>query len=146
MDVAAELLVTRKDFGEKYTIGVMQYNSEHLCYTLEDRDRGLKQTDSLLLIKAKKVFGVTAIPAGRYEVIINYSNRFKRQMPLLLNVPGFEGVRIHTGNYPEDTEGCILVGMSHAPGKIIESKVAYNLLMEKLLADTKRGKIFITIQ
>lgn len=140
-----EILVTRAIRSDKSTIGNLLVDGVPLCYTLEDRDRGLKQSDSLLTIKAKKLFGITAIPAGRYEVIMNMSNRFKKYMPLLLNVPGFEGVRIHTGNYADNTEGCILVGMEKGKDFIGRSRDAYDALIAKILAVEKSEKIFITI-
>ena len=117
-----------------------------MCYTLEDRDRGLKQTDSIFSIKARKLFGITAIPAGRYQVILSYSNRFKKYLPQILNVPGFEGIRIHCGNRPEDTEGCILVGMENdQPDAIGKSRLAFEKLMYELEKVEKEGKIYITI-
>jgi hypothetical protein len=92
------------------------------CYTLEDVERPVK-------IKAE-----TAIPKGTYKVIINQSNRFKRLMPLLLNVPNFEGVRIHAGNTNHDTEGCILVGQSRNKNYIGQSRKAYEKLFKKMQA------------
>jgi hypothetical protein len=142
-----EIRVKRVMKNGKATIGEMtfEYNGRFFCYTLEDTDRGLKQSDPLLVTKAKKLFGVTAIPAGRYEVVLNYSNRFKKYMPQILNVPGFEGVRIHCGNKPEDTEGCILVGMDKGIDTITKSRIAYDKLMEILQAVEKTSKVFITI-
>lgn len=142
-----ELYLRREDFTKKSTIGQLNINGgPSLCFTLEDTDRGLKQTDSLFSIKARKLFGITAIPAGRYEVVLNYSNRFKKYMPQILNVPGFEGVRIHCGNKPEDTEGCILVGMEKEnPDAIGKSRIAYDKLMAELEKFEKDGKIYITI-
>jgi hypothetical protein len=92
------------------------------CFTLEDIERPVK-------IKAE-----TAIPKGTYKVIINQSNRFKRLMPLLLNVPNFEGVRIHSGNTNHDTEGCILVGQTRNKNYIGQSRKAYAKLFKKMQA------------
>ena len=140
------LLLKRTTRTDKSTIGELHLNGKFFCYTLEDRDRGLKKTDSLLSIKARKLFGITAIPAGRYEVALTWSNRFKKYMPQLLNVPGYEGVRIHVGNYPEETEGCLLVGIGKGVDKIIDSRTAFTALMQQLEYAVTKGKIFITIQ
>jgi hypothetical protein len=141
-----ELLLTRKTRTEKSTIGELFIDGKKYCFTLEDKDRGLKQDDSLLSIKARKLFGITCIPSGRYEVVLSYSDRFKKYMPQLLNVPGFEGIRIHCGNRPEDTEGCILVGLSIGNDTIGSSRAAFDPLMMQLEAVEKTGKTFITIQ
>ena len=93
-----EVIHTRQEVDA--TTGELYVDGKFVCYTLEDA------------IRKEKIKGVTAIPAGTYDVIINMSTRFKRLMPLLLNVPDFEGVRIHPGNTAEDTEGCIRVGLS----------------------------------
>jgi hypothetical protein len=98
------------------------------------------------VIKTKKVFAQTAIPAGRYEVIINFSNRFQQYMPLLLNVPGFEGVRIHPGNVPTNTEGCLLLGQTEGDDFIGNSRMAYRSFLPKLRAVEKSEKIFITFK
>ena len=97
-------------------------------------------------IKSKKVYGETAIPTGIYRVIISYSNRFKKQMPLLLNVPGFAGIRIHTGNTEKDSLGCILVGKNKAVGKVLESRDTYNKLFSILQKADKKEAIKITIK
>lgn len=102
------------------TIGELTIDGKFECYTLEDIEREVK-------IKAE-----TAIPKGTYKVIINQSNRFKRLMPLLLNVPNFEGVRIHAGNTNHDTEGCILVGRTRGVDFIGQSRKAYDSLFKKM--------------
>ena len=81
--------------GNKYTIGKLYIDGEYFCDTMEPPVRNRKPK---------------AIPLGKYKVIINHSNKFNKQLPLLLNVEGFEGIRIHNGSYPEDSLGCILVG------------------------------------
>lgn len=129
-----KLTLTRKFFTEKSTIGTLSIDGEFFCYTLEDKDRGLNQSDNIATIMLKKVFAVTAIPAGTYTVIVDFSNRFKKLMPLIRDVKGFAGVRIHAGNYPEDTEGCVLVGMQYAPDKLISSREAYTKLFDRLNA------------
>lgn len=105
-----EILVKRIARKEKYTIGKMYIDGQYVCDTLEDTDRGLKKSMSLEEIKQKKVYGQTAIPEGKYQIIWSYSNKFKKNLPLLLNVPGYEGIRIHSGNTDVDTYGCILLG------------------------------------
>jgi hypothetical protein len=117
------LLLKRFEFKPTYTIGKLYVNGIYYCYTLED----------VVRTEGKKVYGQTAIPAGTYSVIINLSNRFNRELPLLLNVPGFTGVRIHPGNTSKDTEGCILVGTTWAGKDFVgNSKLAFNSLFEKM--------------
>lgn len=130
----------------KYTIGKLYIDGEYFCDTIEDTDRGLTQTMTDAQIKSKKVYGQTAIPTGTYKVIISYSNKFKRQMPLLLNVPGFLGIRVHSGNTEKDTEGCLIVGKNKAVGKVIESKDTYNKLFSILCEANKKEAIKITIK
>lgn len=130
----------------KYTIGKLYIDGEYFCDTIEDTDRGLTQTMTDAQIKSKKVYGQTAIPTGTYKVIISYSNKFKRQMPLLLNVPGFLGIRIHSGNTEKDTEGCLIVGKNKVIGKVIESKDTYNKLFSILCEANKKEAIKITIK
>jgi Family of unknown function (DUF5675) len=77
-------------------------NGAFECVTLED------------VVRDEKIKGGAAIPAGAYEIAVTLSNKFQKLLPLLMNVPNFEGVRIHSGNKPEDTEGCILVGQTKA--------------------------------
>ena len=129
-----------------YTIGKLYIDGVYFCDTIEDTDRGLTQTMTDAQIKSKKVYGQTAIPTGTYRVIISYSNKFKRQMPLLLNVPGFLGIRIHSGNTEKDTEGCLIVGKNKVVGKVIESKDTYNKLFSMLCEANKKEAIKITIK
>jgi hypothetical protein len=115
------LIVIRRLYkGEKSIIGEMTVDGIFECFTLEDVERPVK------------INGETAIPKGTYKVIINESNRFKRQLPLLLNVPGFEGVRIHAGNTNHDTEGCILVGQTRHKEFIGKSRKAFDKLFKKM--------------
>jgi hypothetical protein len=128
-----ELQVKRTDFSEESTIGELWVNGGFECYTLEDK------------VRPVKIAGKTAIPSGRYEVIINFSQRFQKQLPLLLNVPNFEGVRIHPGNTAANTEGCILVGETKTENFVGESRWAFNRLFEKLKAASETEKIFMEI-
>lgn len=128
------------------TVGILTIDKMHECYILEDVERGLNADMRLDEIMAIKVHGKTAIPRGRYEVIISWSNRFQQQMPLLLNVPGYAGIRIHPGNTAGDTEGCLLPGFAAAVNKVLQSRLAYNALLTKLKKALKTGKVFITIE
>ena len=114
------LKLNRIQFTEKSTIGELWVNDDEdrFCFTLEDMVRP----------PGVKIAGKTAIPPGQYEIIINWSQRFKRPMPLLLDVPSFEGVRIHAGNTSEDTEGCILVGFNRSPDFVGNSRGAFDAL------------------
>ena len=142
-----EIQVNRIARKDGYTIGRMSLNNEYFCDTLEDTDRGLKDTMQVNEILAKKVKAQTAIPTGKYDVILTFSPRFKRVLPLLLSVKGYEGIRIHAGNTAEkDTEGCLLVGENKIKGRIINSRATLERLMSVLLECEKRKeKISITI-
>ena len=138
--------------GPKYTIGKLYVDNQYICDTLEDTDRGLKQTDSLSSIQKKKVYGQTAIPTGTYGITLNViSPKFKDRswakfcngkLPRLLNVPGYDGVLIHVGNKPEDTLGCILVGYNKIKGQLINSTEAFKKLYSVL---SKSSTITIVI-
>lgn len=143
-----ELKLVREHFNEICSIGSLTIENDDLhLYTLEDCDRRLSQTDETSTIKQIKVFGQTAIPYGRYEVAMTYSDRFKQVMPLLLNVKGFEGVRIHAGNTSADTLGCVLVGYQKdiLNNKIVNSRAAIAELYMLISESIKREKVFITI-
>ena len=118
-----ELTLKRIAKKDTYTIGKLYVDDEYFCDTLEDKDRELTSDMSLEDIKKVKVYGQTAIPTGRYQVVMNMSARFKKVMPLLLNVPGFDGIRIHSGNTAADTQGCILLGQNKVVGKVINSRI-----------------------
>ena len=117
-----KLSLIRKSQSEDFTLGELSIDGQFFCYTVEDKVRPV----------GEKVFGKTAIPAGTYKVIINMSNHFKKEMPLLLNVPGFEGVRIHSGNTAEDSEGCIIIGMVKTENGVGMSRVAFTKMMDKI--------------
>ena len=126
-----------------YTIGKMYIDGNYFCDTLEDVDRGINQKDSLDTIKKIKVAGATAIPIGTYKVIVNMSPKFQRNLPRLIDVPGFEGILIHRGNTDKDTAGCILVGENKVVGKVVNSTV-YEKKLVNILQNTKED-ITITI-
>ena len=141
-----EIQVNRIARKDGYTIGRMSLNGVYFCDTLEDTDRSLNAAMSLDEILSKKRKGITAIPTGKYDVILTFSPRFKRVLPLLLNVKGYEGVRVHAGNTNKDTEGCLLVGENKVKGQVINSRATLEKLMSVLLECEKRKEeITITI-
>lgn len=141
-----EMLVKRIARRSTYTIGKLYIDGKYVCDTLEDVDRGLKQSMSLDEIKNIKVYEKTAIPTGTYKVLWTYSQKYKRNMPLLQNVPGYEGIRIHSGNGPDDTAGCILLGENKVVGKVINSRNTCNKLYPIIEKACKTGNVIITIQ
>lgn len=130
-----------------YTIGRLYINNEYFCDILEDADRGLAQNTPISIIKSKKVPGKTAIPTGTYKVIVNISPKFKRMLPRLLDVPGFDGILIHRGNSADQSSGCLLCGENKVVGKVINS-TGYELKLTKLLqeAQNRKESIEITIE
>jgi hypothetical protein len=146
-----ELLLTRYGFDAVSTIGKLTENGALLCYTLEDKDRGLDSGMDAEIVRKKKVDGKTAIPYGRYEINCTYSPRFKRVLPQLMAVKGFAGIRIHPGNFNEDTEGCLLPGLSSKYSKqkgfyVEQSRTAFESLYDKIGRALLNEKVFITIQ
>lgn len=139
-----ELLLKRIFRGDKYTIGHLYINGDYYCDVLEDVDRGLTDDMTEEEIKKIKVYGRTAIPKGTYKVEVTYSLKFKRYLPILLNVKGFSGIRVHSGNTHEDTLGCLLVGYNKVKGKVLNSRVTSDKLTA-LLRNTKE-EIHITIE
>jgi len=142
-----ELLLDRDVRTTSSTTGKLYVDGQFHSFVLEDEDRGLKESMSLAEIAERKIHGKTCIPEGRYPVIINQSPRFKRLLPRLLNVPGYDGVLIHPGNTEVDTEGCILPGYARFADGVTSSRVAFNALFEKIKKAIDTGdKVFITIQ
>lgn len=130
-----ELSVVRFMCGAECTLGQLLVNGEHECWTLEDVVRP----------NGEKVFGETAIPYGRYRVVVTFSNRFQRELPLLLDVPGFTGIRIHPGNTTANTDGCLLVGTTHTGTAVQNSRVAFNKLFPQIQDAIRRGEeVWIT--
>jgi hypothetical protein len=105
-----ELTANRHTKTKNSTIGDFLLNGVFFSYCLEPTDRGLSSDMSLEQISAIKVQNKTAIPTGRYQVVKYYSPKHEAFVPLLLHVPGYAGVEIHAGNYPKDTDGCLLLG------------------------------------
>lgn len=124
-----ELKLVRPSVVTKgFTEGKMYVDNDFECYTVEDEDRKLEAGGI-------KIQNKTAIPRGRYKVIMSTSTRFKKRLPEVLNVPGFKGIRIHSGNKSADTEGCIIVGAVNTNDKddwVGSSKVAMSRLVPKI--------------
>lgn len=117
-----EAVLERAWKRDTYTIGRFYINGQRFCESIEDRDRGLTQDMDIKEIKRIKVFGQTAIPVGTYTVKMTHSPKYKRQMPEVLDVPGYSGIRIHSGNTADDTEGCIVLGRNTKVGMVTESR------------------------
>ena len=149
-----ELRLKRIARREMYTIGRLYIDGVYFCDTIEDKDRGLKQSLPASVNKSMKRYGATAIPTGRYQVTLKVkSPKFSKKkqyefcngyLPRLLNVPAFEGVLIHIGNTANDTEGCLLVGRNTKVGKVLDSGATFRKLYDKLKAS--KELIFITVE
>ena len=120
-----------------YTVGRLFVDGKFFCNTLEDTVRALSNE--------KKVYGKTAIPYGEYKVVYNWSPKFGRNLPRLLNVPAFEGILIHPGNTADDSAGCILVGRNTEVGRLTESRYTSDKL-NALIEDAQRRGESITIE
>ena len=130
-------LYIRKQVMDEYLPG---YENKYFCDTLEPTWRDYEHG-------AYKVKGRSAIPEGRYAVVISYSPRFKQWLPILLGVPKFEGIRIHAGNTAKDTEGCILVGQNREVGKVLDSRKWLYELKQKIVEAKDRGEsVWITVK
>lgn len=127
-----------------YTIGKLYIDGEYFCDTLEDTVRDLNKSGKFDNGE-KKIYGETAIPYGTYNVKWTYSNKFKKYMPLIENVPSFAGIRIHAGNSSADTQGCILVGENKAVGKVLNSKNTVNKLYSIIQKACKKGGVTIEV-
>ena len=152
-----ELKLIRKYKAKNYCIGNLYIDNVFFCNTLEDKDRGLYETQSLLEIQSKKVYGQTAIPYGTYKIDMNtVSPKFKGRswakfcggkLPRLIDVKGYEGVLIHVGNKAEDTLGCILVGENKIKGQVINSTATFQELYSVMLKAKLLGEeLSLTIE
>ena len=151
-----KLLLKRIAKKSTYTIGRLYIDGQYFCDTIEDVDRGLKQTMALALIQKLKVLHKTAIPTGNYIITLNVvspkfgskdfykTNANGGRLPRLIGVPGFDGVLIHVGNTEEDSSGCIIVGQNKVVGKVVNSKAIFSSLYKKL--QLAKDKITITIE
>lgn len=141
-----ELRLERKYRSSKYCIDKLYINGKYFSDALEDPDRGLTDSMSLEEIKKIKVKGNTCIPYGTYNVTITYSPRFKKNLPLINNVKGFDGIRIHSGNTPQDTEGCLLLGFNRVKGQVVDSRVTVSKFITQMQQALNKGeKVTITI-
>ena len=147
-----ELILERIAKRKTYTIGRLYIQDSvddeylagtkkiYLCDTLEPTWRDYAHG-------GRKIKGCSAIPEGRYAVVISYSPKFKQWLPILLGVPNFSGIRIHAGNTAKDTEGCILVGENREVGKVLDSRKWLNGIKHKIVEAKERGEaVWITIE
>ena len=140
-----KLKLKRIALKSNYTIGNLYLNDQYYCDTIEDKvidlNKNGKFDDGI-----NKVQHQTAIPYGTFQVVVNYSPRFKRELPRLLNVPYFEGILIHNGNDQNNTSGCIIVGKNTVVGKVTNSTFYMNNLTSILKSAQDKGeKITIEI-
>ena len=142
-----EIVLNRIAKKDSYTIGRLYIDGKYVCDTCEDKDRGLTDSMTVEEIKTKKVYGQTAIPTGTYTVSYTMSNRFKKMMPLINNVKGFEGIRMHNGTTAADSLGCVLLGQNKAVGKVLNSRATCAKVYPLIEAASKKGeRITITIK
>ena len=135
-----ELILTRIAKKKGYTIGRLSIGHTHFCDTLEPTWRDCAHG-------GRKIKGQSAIPEGRYAVVISWSPKMKKWLPILLGVPMFSGIRIHTGNTAKDTEGCILVGQNLKKGMVLNSNTWLHRLKQKIVEAKDRGEaVWITIR
>ena len=134
------LRVVREPTQGSATLGALYADHVWQCWTIEDAIRERSGQP----VAYWKIQGRTAIPAGRYRVIVTPSARFQRRLPLLVDVPGFTGVRIHPGNGPLDTDGCLCVGRTRRVGSVGESRLAFTPLFERI--DRAVGDVWIAIE
>ena len=130
----------RKYRNSNYSIDKLYINNTYFSDALEDPDRGLISSMSLTEIQRIKIKGNTCIPYGIYNITITYSPRFKKNLPLLNNVKGFDGIRIHSGNTPQDTEGCVLLGFNKIKGQVVDSKVTVNKFIDIVQKALNKGE------
>lgn len=132
-----QVLVRREQLTDRFTMGSLYLGADWECFTIEDPVR--PDPDPSTPVNEAKVYGETAIPAGRYRMVLSMSPRLKIVTPELLEVPGFTGIRIHVANRAEEVLGCIAVGKGRADGQLIKSRVAFEALMQKLQLRKIRG-------
>ena len=145
-----ELKIIRKYLKENYTIGNLYIDDTFICNTIEDPIRELNDYnhDGDFDDEGEgKIYGKTAIPAGRYKVKFTYSPKLKRRLPLISQVPGFSGIRIHGLKNAKWSEGCPGVGENKKPGELVNYKYWETIICQVVEKAIKQGRdIFITIK
>jgi hypothetical protein len=132
-----EILVQREPSTLESTPGTLSIDGAFECFTLEDVVREVPGRP----VSTWKIQNETAIPVGLYQVIVDFSSRFQLDMPHVLNVPGFDGIRIHSGNTAADTDGCVLLGQQrNGLDDVINSRAAFDAFFPKLQAAISRGE------
>ncbi|MCI5628479.1 MAG: DUF5675 family protein [Clostridium sp.] len=129
------LTLKRLNLTPNYTEGELYVNGVYFCKTLEDTNRDLNKNGQFDN-NEKKVYGETCIPYGKYKVILSYSPKFKRELPEILEVPNFQGIRIHRGNKISDTLGCVLCGEKIKNGYLSNS-TPYEIKLVELFKQAK---------
>ena len=140
-----KLILKRIALRSTYTIGRLYVDGNYFCDTLEDTVRDLNKNGKFDNGE-KKVYAKTAIPYGTYEIKWTYSPRFKKYTPQLMNVPSFEGIRIHSGNTSDDTEGCLILGENKQVGKVLNSRATINKFYPIIKKACSKGKVTIEIK
>lgn len=140
-----KLTLKRIALRPTYTIGKLYIDDAYFCDTLEDTVRDTNKSGKFDNGE-QKIKGKTAIPYGTYEIKWTYSPRFKKYTPQLMNVPSFEGIRIHAGNTSADTEGCLILGENKQVGKVINSRATINKFYPIIKEACSNGKVTIEIK
>lgn len=140
-----KLTLKRIALRPAYTIGKLYIDDVYFCDTIEDAVRDINKNGKFDNGE-KKVHSKTAIPYGTYEIKWTYSPRFKKYTPQLMNVPSFEGIRIHSGNTSADTEGCLILGENKQVGKVLNSRATINKFYPIIKEACSNGKVTIEIK
>lgn len=140
-----KLTLKRIALRSTYTIGKLYVDDEYFCDTLEDTVRDTNKSGKFDNGE-QKIKGKTAIPYGTYEIKWTYSPRFKKYTPQLMNVPSFEGIRVHAGNTSADTEGCLILGENKQVGKVLNSRATINKFYPIIKEACSNGKVTIEIK
>lgn len=140
-----KLTLKRIALRPTYTIGKLYIDDAYFCDTLEDTVRDTNKSGKFDNGE-QKIKGKTAIPYGNYEIKWTYSPRFKKYTPQLMNVPSFEGIRVHAGNTSADTEGCLILGENKQVGKVLNSRATINKFYPIIKEACSNGKVTIEIK
>lgn len=140
-----KLTLKRIALRPTYTIGKLYIDDVYFCDTIEDTVRDTNKSGKFDNGE-QKIKGKTAIPYGTYEIKWTYSPRFKKYTPQLMNVPSFEGIRIHAGNTSADTEGCLILGKNKQVGKVLNSRATINKFYPIIKEACSNGKVTIEIK